>query len=112
MEPDQSGKASALSRPIVAVDGDIFLGEVAGQHSVAALAETERDFQRDFRLPHARRYGGFVISRIARALVSNADTVEPDRQPIAVGRLAGLADRHHHPAPIGVLAGDRGLHQR
>jgi hypothetical protein len=37
-----------LSRPIVAVDGDIFLGEVAGQPPVAALAETERDFQRCF----------------------------------------------------------------
>ena len=31
---------------------------------------------------------------------------------VAVGGLAGLADRHHHAAPIGVLAGDRGLHQR
>ena len=27
-------------------------------------------------------------------------------------RLAGLADRHDDAAPIGVLAGDRGLHQR
>src|SRR3979409_1585365 len=31
---------------------------------------------------------------------------------VAVGGLAGLADRHHHAAPIGVLPGDRGLHQR
>jgi hypothetical protein len=34
------------------------------------------------------------------------------RQPVAVGGLAGLADRHDDAAPIGVLAGDRGLHQR
>ena len=33
-------------RPVVAVDRDIFLGEIAGQHAVAALAEAERDLQR------------------------------------------------------------------
>ena len=42
----------------------------------------------------------------------DADAAEPDRQLVAVGGLAGLADRHHDAAPIGVLAGDRGLHQR
>src|SRR5258705_478371 len=30
---------------------------------------------------------------------------------VAVGPLAGLADGHHDTAPIGVLAGDRRLHQ-
>ena len=38
--------AGYRSTAIVAVDRDIFLGEVAGQHAVAALAEAERDLQR------------------------------------------------------------------
>src|SRR5690606_39330038 len=37
---------------------------------------------------------------------------EADREPVAVGRLPGLADGHHHATPVGVLAGDRGLDQR
>ena len=41
-----------------------------------------------------------------------AVVAEPDRQPVAVGRLAGLADGHDDAAPIGVLAGDRRLDQR
>jgi len=31
----------------------------------------------------------------------DADSAEPDRQPVAVGLFAGLADRHHDAAPIG-----------
>ena len=109
-----AGSATTLAsaRAVVAVDRDVFLGEVAGEHAVAAFAEPERDFQRDLRLLHRRGHRRLVIGRIARALVRDADAAEPDRQPVAVGRLAGLADRHHHAAPIGVLAGDRGLHQR
>ena len=44
--------------------------------------------------------------------MGDTDVAEPDRQQVAVGRLAGLADRHDHAAPIGVLAGDRRLDQR
>ena len=29
----------------------------------------------------------------------------------AIGGFAGLADSHHHPAPIGIFAGDCGFHQ-
>jgi hypothetical protein len=29
---------------------------------------------------------------------------EADREPVALGGFAGLADRHHDAAPIGVLA--------
>src|SRR5260370_36908888 len=95
------------SRPVIAVDRNILLGEVAGQHAVAALAEAERDFDLDRRVLHRRRDFGLVIGRIARATAGNADAVERDREPVAVGGLAGLADRHHHAAPIGILAGHR-----
>src|SRR6516162_363310 len=94
------------SRPIISVDGDVLFGEIAGQHAVAALAETERDFHGDFRLFHRRGNRRLVIGRIARSLVGDTDPVEPDRQAVAVGGLAGLANGHHYAAPIGVLAGD------
>src|SRR5712675_2996083 len=99
------------SRPVIAVDRDIFLGEVAGQHAVAALAEAEPDPDLDFRVLHRARYFFLVVRRIARAALGDTDAIEGDRKLVAVGRLAGLADRHHHAAPIGVLAGDGGFYQ-
>ena len=44
--------------------------EVAGQHPVAALAEPERDLDLDLRLLHVGGDLGFVVGRIARALVA------------------------------------------
>jgi|SRR5580698_9061797 hypothetical protein len=52
--PAKSGKRSGASRPVVAVDRDIFLGEVAGQNAVAAFAEAECDLDLDLRLLHRR----------------------------------------------------------
>src|SRR5271168_4704146 len=49
--PRRAGRRGA-SRPVVAVDGDIFLGEIAGQNAVTALAEAERDLDLDLRLLH------------------------------------------------------------
>ena len=45
-------------RPVIAVDRDIFLGEVAGQHAVAALAEAETDLDLNLRVLH--RVGNFL----------------------------------------------------
>src|SRR5882724_7407470 len=104
-------KCELRSRPVIAVDRNVFLGEVAGQHAVAAFAEAEPDLDLDLRVLHRPRYFRLVIGRIARATAGDADAVERDRELVAVGGLAGLADRHHHAAPIGILAGDRGLHQ-
>ena len=42
----------------------------------------------------------------------DAYVAEIDRQAIALGLLARLADGHDDPAPIRILAGDGGLHQR
>ena len=42
----------------------------------------------------------------------DTDPVKPDREPVTVGGFAGLADRHYDAAPVGVLAGNGGLHQR
>ena len=56
--------------------------------------------------------GAFVIARHRAALGGDPDAADRDRQPVAVGLLAGLADRHDDAAPIGVARGDRGLDQR
>ena len=37
---------------------------------------------------------------------------DPDRDLVAVGGLAGLADRHDETTPVGVLGGKCRLHQR
>src|SRR4051812_29311010 len=104
--------AALKLRPVVAIDRDIFFGEVAGQHAVAAFAQAKRDLERDLGLLHRSGNRGLIIAWIARALVGNADAAEPNRQLVAVGGLTSLANGHHHPAPVGVLAGDRGLDQR
>src|SRR5205823_5651865 len=66
-------KSAFCSRPVIAIDRDIFLGEVAGQHAVAAAAEAERDSDPDLRALHRRRDFGFVIGRIARATAGDPD---------------------------------------
>src|SRR5687767_10093509 len=67
------------SRAVVAVDRHVLLGEIAGQNAVLALAKPERDLERDDVVLHRLRYHRFVVARIARALVGDADAVEPDR---------------------------------
>src|SRR5271156_4403688 len=84
---------------IIAVDRDVFFGQVAGQHAVAALAQSKRDFERDFGPLHYRGDFDLVVSEVALALVGDADAAEPDRQLVAVGGLAGFADRHDDAAP-------------
>src|SRR2546430_14520163 len=87
------------STAVVGVDGDILLGQVAGEHAVAAATEAERDLHPDFRLLHQRRHGGLVVAGIARALVGDADVAEPDGEAAAVGRLGWLDPRHGEAGP-------------
>src|SRR3954468_18210846 len=72
-------------RPVVAVDRDILLGEVAGQHAIAALAEAKRDLDLDLRVLHHLGYVGLVVGRIARAAFGDSNAVERDRKLVAVG---------------------------
>ena len=44
--------------------------------------------------------------------MGDADVAEIDVELVALGLLAGLADRHHDAAPVGVLARAGGLDQR
>src|SRR5579871_5036044 len=56
------------SAPVIAVDGDIFLGEVTGQHEVGAVAETKIDHEINHVALHIGGCARFVIGRVARAL--------------------------------------------
>src|SRR5260370_17017467 len=105
-------RAPITSGTVVAVDGHVFLGEVAGQHPVAAATEPERNLERDLGLLHRRRDGGLVIGGVALASVGDADAAEPDREPVAVGAFARFADRHHHAPPVAVLAAHSVLYHR
>src|SRR5205807_4316344 len=96
---------------IVAIDGDVLLGEVAGEHPIASSPHTERYLEQDLRLLHQGGYRVLVIARLAFPFVGDPDAAEPDREAVAIGRLPGLADRHHHTPPIGVFAGYCSLHQ-
>src|SRR4051812_42072743 len=87
----RTNRGASDSRSVIPVDRDILLGEVAGQHAVAALAEAERDLDRDLRRLHRFRHLRLVIGRIARAALGDADAVEGDRELVAVRRLSCLA---------------------
>ena len=98
---------------VVGVDGDVFGGEVAGPDRRAALAEAEIDADARARCSSCRRRPP-LPNRPGRARPRRRRDASPNQidEAVAVGRLAGLADRHHDAAPIGVLAGERRLHQR
>src|SRR5260370_40971158 len=68
-----SGSPSGILRSIVAVDGDILLGEVAGEHAVAPAPETERHLEADLRLLHHRRNPAFITVRVWLAAVRDPD---------------------------------------
>src|ERR1700730_6467891 len=97
---------------VVAVDSDIFLGQIARETPVPPAAESERDFERDLRLLHCARDCGLIVVGIALSFMRDTDAAKPDREPVTIGRFAGLADSHHDSAPVGVLAGDRSLDER
>src|SRR5262249_43049483 len=65
-------------RPIVAVDGNVFLSQIAGEHAVATVADAERDFKRDLRPFHHLRQRRLVVVPVALAVMSNPNAAEPD----------------------------------
>src|ERR1700730_17834565 len=79
-------RGTARSAPIIAVDGDVFLGEIASQHAVGAAAEAEIDREVDHIALHVGGDLGLVIGGIARALGRDANIAEPDCEAVAVPR--------------------------
>ena len=86
--------------------------EVAGPNPGLAAAEADIDGDLDLAALHMGDHRRLVVAGDDAAVARHPGAADGDAQLVAVGRLAGLADRHDDAAPIGVLAGDRGLHQR
>ncbi len=82
-------------------------------HTVARpLAQPQVDADLDLAALEVRGDRRLVIAFHREPAPRHLRRPEADRQQVALGGLAGLAHRHDDAAPIGVLAGDRGLHQR
>ncbi len=114
----KAGRVNAVfkairSTAIGTVDADIAVRQIAGPNPRVAAAEAEIDADLRPRVPKRPWWRPPRRNAAARSPFS-ATTWPPNEmlQPVAIGRLARLADRHHHAAPIGVAAGDRRLHQR
>jgi hypothetical protein len=88
------------------------VGEVAGPHGRAALAEADIDADLDRLAPEVRGDGGFVIALDRIAIGATAMPPKRIESRSRSAGFAGLADRHDDAAPVGVLAGDGGLDQR
>src|ERR1700730_466716 len=102
----------AGSAAVAAVDVDVAMRQVAGPYGGMAGAEPEIDRDMDLAPVHVLADRPLAIARHRAALGGDLDDADRDRQAVALGLLAGLADRHDDAAPIGVARGDRGLDQR
>src|SRR6187402_1128017 len=76
------------SASVVAVDGDIFLGQVAGPDRGLAAPNADIGADTDVLALHVGGRRCFGIAWVAFTLEGKAIVAEPDRQPVAVGRLA------------------------
>src|SRR5262245_3408316 len=90
---------SNLSAPIVGVDIDIAVGEVAGPHARLALADADIDGDGDIASLDVLCDRRLVVIRTALALLGDGDAADADTQTIAVGLFPGLADGHDDTAP-------------
>src|SRR5262245_27784916 len=104
-----AGSAEAASAPIVGIDVDIAVGQIAGPDPRPTLAHADVDRDRDLLPLHMGGNRGLVIIGDALAASRDLDPADGDLQLVAIGLLARLAHRHDDAAPIGVLAGDGGL---
>src|SRR6185437_2977470 len=100
------------SAPVAAIDVDVAMRQVAGPDRRAAFADAE--IERDMHVApgHVLRHRRLVIARHRAALLGDAHAAHGDGELLAHRLLAGLADRHHDAAPIGVARSERGLDQR
>src|SRR5260221_8204831 len=106
-----AGSQPACSAPVAAIDVDVAVGQVAGPHDRPALADAEIDLDQDLAALHMGGDRGLVVAGDRRALVGHRHAADADREAIAVGLLASLADGHDDAPPIGITGGDPGLDQ-
>src|SRR3546814_15223683 len=94
------------------LDRDVAVRKIARPIRRAAVAEAQIDADLDLLALEVRGDGGFVIAFDRKAVFGHQRIAETDRELVAFGGLACLADRHDDAAPIGVLPRDRGFHPR
>mmetsp|Transcript_22687 Transcript_22687/g.37293 ORF Transcript_22687/g.37293 Transcript_22687/m.37293 type:complete len:221 (+) Transcript_22687:584-1246(+) len=97
------------SRPIIRVYVDISVGQIAGPNG--HLSGPHPNIRADANVVgfHMLRRLLFRVVRADPSLVRDQSVAKPDRQCVSIRWCAGLANRHHDPAPVGVLTRDRGF---
>ena len=98
-------KVNKSLRAVIAVDGDVFLGQVAGEHPIAALAEAECDLEADLRLAHRGAGLGFVVGGVAAPPVGGPGAAQPEPERCAVGPAAATTPPPQAGPPPGPAAG-------
>src|SRR5690625_4120130 len=107
-----SSTAPPASRAIIRIDADISMRQIAGPDGGAPLANADIDRDFELRPLHVSRARLFRVAGSDPALFGDQNITKADGQQVAIRLLAGFADGHDDAAPIGVLAGKRGLDQR
>src|ERR1051326_9118188 len=116
--PSASISATAVTRTtgfasaaVTAVDIDVAMRQIASPHGGPAGTKTEIDRDMDFAALHVLADRPLAIARHRTTLGGNLDTAHRDRQPVALGLLAGLASAPLFPAPRGFCRRDRDMDQ-
>ena len=91
---------------------DIILGEVARPDACASLPKSQVDADLDLSSAHSFGSSSFVISGCPRPMLGHHMFPEGDTEPVAIGRLTGLANGHHDTTPVRIASTYRGLDER
>src|SRR6185312_2500904 len=88
--PPPASSAAPTSAPIVGVDIDVAVSEVAGPHPRPALADADVDGDGDVATPDMLGHRRFVVVGASLPLLGDGHAADTDAQAVAVGLLAGL----------------------
>src|SRR5690348_3352536 len=102
--PRSLSRSDSSSAPVVGIDLDIAVGEIAGPDPRLAAADPDIDLDADIAALDVLGNGRLVVAGDTLALGGDQHAADLDRELVAIRFLAGLADRHDDAAPIRVLA--------
>src|SRR3546814_14430515 len=103
--------SSISSAPIIGIDGNRTVRQIAGPNGRASFLQAQFDFDVNFPAFEMRCHRSFVIVFNGKATPRHLHTAEADGKPTAVVCFACLADGHYDPAPHGIFARVGSLHQ-
>src|SRR5271170_4359911 len=102
---------SLSSSGIVGVNGDVFLGEVAGPETARARADAEIDAQVILALGEMQVGGVLIHQRRAAAGAAYLVIAEPYVDLAGIDLYSGVADGGENAAPVGIVACPGGFDQ-